>query len=93
MLDSIRLLSRLPPFPTLSNPNEGVVHAGQEEDQFEHQHHRRHNQTEHVAWGGIPFVGSGPKKFIPAINVAMCRAYEESQIPQLRLKDKRIALL
>lgn len=75
----------LGPFPALSNAHYGTVHTGEEEQKLEHQHHRRHNQTEHVARRSVPFVGRGTKEFVPAVNVAMCRAYHQGQVAQLRL--------
>ena len=71
------------PLPALSNAGQCSVHAGEEEQHLEHQHHRRHNQTQHVARRSVPLVGRGTKKFVPAVEVAMCCAYYQGQVAQL----------
>ncbi len=77
------------PLPALSNAGQGSVHTGEEEQRLEHQHHRGDNQTEHVAWRSVPSVDSGSKEFVPSVNVTVCRAYEQSQVAQLRLRGKK----
>lgn len=47
------------PLPTPSNAGEAAVHTGQEYQQFEHYHHSRHHQTEHIGWRRVPFVVTG----------------------------------
>lgn len=79
----------LGPLPALANAGKGAVHARKEEQQFEHQDHRRHNQTQHVARWSVPFVGRGTKKFVPAINVTVRRTNEQGQVAQLRLRGKK----
>ena len=85
-LDLARLLTRLGPLPALSDAGEGAVHAGEEEQQLEHQHHRRHDQAEHVARGSVPLVCGGTEKFVPAVNEAMRSADGQGQVAQLRLR-------
>lgn len=54
---------------------ESAVNAGEKEEQLKHQNHRGHNQTEHVARRSVPFIISGEKEFILAINIAVYCAY------------------
>lgn len=76
------------PLPALSNTGEGPVHAGEKQQELEHQHHRGNNQTQHVARRGEPLVGRVTKEFIPAVNVPVHRAYEQGQVAELRLEGR-----
>lgn len=79
---------RRDPLPALSNAGEGPVHAGEKQQEFERQHHGGNNQTQHVARRGVPLVGRATKEFIPAVNVAVRRAYEQGQVAELRLEGR-----
>lgn len=72
----------------MSDTGQGSIHAGEEDQGLQHERHRGHNQTEHGARRGVPFVGRGTKKFVPGVDVAMRRAYEQGQGAQRRLGEK-----
>lgn len=59
------------PFPASSDAGERAVHAGQDDQKLEHQHHRRHHETEDVAWRSVPFIGGGREESAPAIQVCV----------------------
>ena len=71
---------RVCPLPALSNAGEGAVHAGQQEQQLEHQHHRRQHQAEHVAGRSVPFVGFGVKEPDPPIQVGVKGTEEQREV-------------
>lgn len=70
------------PLPALSNAGQGPVHAGEEQQDLENQHHGGQDQAEHVARGGVPFIGGGAEKLIPPVDVAMSGANGQSQVAQ-----------
>lgn len=76
------------PLPALSNAGQGPVHAGEEQQDLENQHHGGQDQAEHVARGGVPFIGGGAEKLIPPVDVAMSGANEQSQVAQFGLWEK-----
>lgn len=76
------------PLPALSDAGQGPVHAWEEQQDLENQHHGGHDQAEHVARGSVPLIGGGAEKLVPAVDVAMSGAYGQSQVAQLRLWEK-----
>lgn len=76
------------PLPALANAGQGPVHAREEQQDLEDQHHGGHDQAEHVARGGVPLIGGGAEKLVPPVDVAMSGAYEQGQVAQLRLRRK-----
>lgn len=76
------------PLPASSDAGQAAVHAGQENQQLEHEHDRREHEAEHVAWRSVPFIGGGSEKAGPSVQVGVQGAEEERQVPQLGLEDR-----
>lgn len=79
---------RLRPLPALPDAAQAAVHAGQQNQQLEDQNHGGHHQTQHVAWRGPPLVGGGAQELVPAVQVSVRRAYDQSQVTELGLGEE-----
>lgn len=78
------------PLPAPSDAGDSAVHAGQEEQQFEHDHHGGHHRTEHVAWRSVPFVCGWVEELAGAKQVGVQGTEEERQVSQLGLQGRKI---
>lgn len=76
--------------PAPSDAGDSAVHAGQEEQQLEHDHHGGHHRTEHVAWRSVPFVCGWVEELAGAEQVGVQGTEEERQVSQLGLQGRKI---
>lgn len=84
------LLLRLAvPLPAPANAGDSSVHAGQEDEQLEHDDHGGQHQAEHVARRGEPLVGGGDEEPLGAVQVGVQGAEEERQVTQLGLEGEK----
>lgn len=73
------------PLPALADAAQGPVHAGEAQQEYEHQRHGGNNQAQHEGRRRVPLVGGHAKEFIPAVDVAVRSADQQGQLAQLGL--------
>lgn len=76
--------------PAPSDAGDSAVHAGQEEQQFEHDHHGGHHRTEHVARRSVPPVRGWVEELAGAEQAGVQGTEEERQVSQLGLQGRKI---
>lgn len=82
------LLHLTVPLPAPANAGHPSVHAGQEDEQLEHDDHGGQHQAEHVARRRAPLVRGGIEEPFGAVQVGVQGAEEERQVTQLGLEGE-----
>lgn len=83
------LLNLSVPLPAPADAGDSSVHAGQEDEQLEHDDHGGQHQAEHVARRGEPLVRGDPEEPLGAVQVGVQGAEEERQVTQLGLQGEK----
>lgn len=82
------LLHLAVPLPAPANAGHSLVHAGQEDEQLEHDDHDGQHQAEHVARRHAPVVHGDIEELLGAVQAGVQGAEEERQVTQLGLEDE-----